>query len=93
MPRHPAVRRKFTITECTVLAVFSTEKKTREITYVLSGIRTDEQEILRILRKRYETPVLRIATLVKKQSYNVKCEMDEMDYLEGCSFTDKQPVQ
>lgn len=81
MARRRLVTRTITATEATCLCMDVTTAEPMNETYRLVGKFTDDEKLLKAIRKLHETDVLKIVTIVDKKETNELYGLDENEYL------------
>lgn len=81
MARRKMVTRTITATETTCLCMNVTTAEPMNETYRLVGRFTDDEKLLKNLRKQYETDEHKIVAIVDKKETNELYGLDENEYL------------
>lgn len=86
MARKPMVTRTFKAVDCNVLCLNIETKETVEETVTLYGHYPTEDKLLKAVKKRIETPSIRVVTISASDTYEQLLGQDEEYFIENAEI-------
>lgn len=83
MARKPVVTRTFKAVDCNVLCLNIETKETEEVSLTMYGHFPSEDKLRKAVKKKLETPSIRVVEISSSDTYGQLLEMDEEKFIES----------
>lgn len=83
MARKPVVTRTFKAVDCNVLCLNIETKETTEASLTMYGHFPSEEKLRKAVKKKLETPSIRVVEISTSDTYDQLLEMDEEEFIKS----------